>query len=94
MWLMCSSQPAEGKVVNMPNEKEKTQNLLASIDDKLGRQISFKHAFLYGIIRGVGTAIGATVIAAIVFALLGAAINSADEIPLIGDVIDKADVQQ
>lgn len=45
---------------------DKYASILEAIDTELRRQNSFKHSFLQGVIRGVGTAFGATILVALV----------------------------
>jgi len=46
-----------------------------------------------GIIYGVFTVIGATIVAAVLLGVLAKTINTASDIPIIGDIIDKTQVE-
>ncbi len=72
---------------------DKHQELLEQLNSNIEKQNSFAHTFKRGIFRGLGTAIGATVIAAIAFAIFGQVVDSVDDVPIIRDIIDQANIE-
>jgi hypothetical protein len=57
---------------------------IKELSEILEKQNSFKMVVLRGVVFGLGSAIGATVIAGLVLVILGATINTIEELPLIG----------
>ncbi len=73
--------------------KELNENIL-KLNKSFENANSFKLTIVRGILAGVGTAIGATIIAAIVITILVKTIRTARDIPVIGDIIEKTQVEK
>lgn len=73
--------------------EEEHNQLLRELNEKLEKQTSFWGNVQIGVVRGVATAIGATIVAAIAFSVFSSAINTVDDVPIIRDIIDEANVQ-
>lgn len=74
----------------MPNsdeEKEKLHSVLVSIEETLQKQNSMRRAFVYGLVRGLGTAIGATVLFALFTSLAIQFIGPFEVRTLIGHML-------
>jgi len=59
------------------------------LNKNLERQNSFGFTLLKGVFWGVGTVIGASIVAGILIAILHKTINTVDEIPIVGNFIEK-----
>ena len=73
---------------------KQNNKLLIELNAKINKQLSFKYAFMLGLVRGVGTVIGATIVAAIVLTIVGQAIDTVDDIPVLKDIIEQVNLEQ
>ena len=70
---------------------EKIEELNQNIKDLnviMKRANSFHFVFLRGILWGLGSAVGATVIAVIIIAILSSIIQSVNDVPILGNIIN------
>jgi hypothetical protein len=71
-----------------------TQELLQAINKNLEKSVSFKRTFIKGLINGVSTLLGATILGTLALATLSIVYNSVEEIPVIGDIIEKTPLEE
>ncbi len=76
----------------LTNELEPSQQLrlisvLYALEEEMQKQNSLKHAFLRGLIYGLGTVIGATILLALFGSIIATTINSIGSIPYLGELI-------
>ncbi len=76
-----------------PPIEELNKNIL-KLNKSFESANSFKLTIVRGILSGVGTAIGATIIAAIVITILVKTIHTVRDIPIVGDIIEKTQVER
>jgi hypothetical protein len=79
---MAEQNKEECNNTDLHDENVKTLN------EKIEKSISFKRAFLIGIVRGIGVTIGATIVAGIVLGALSFTIDRAEEIPILSWIIE------
>lgn len=75
-------------------QNERLLEVLGKVETQVARQTSFKLAFLRGMVYGLGTVIGATVLIAILGGILAGTIDSLQDWPLIGPLLEGAQVEQ
>jgi uncharacterized membrane protein YciS (DUF1049 family) len=74
-------------------EPEDLNSNLKDIEKYLRRIGSYRHRFLMGIVNGFGVAIGATIVAGVFFTIASVTIDKAEDIPIIGEWIERSDVK-
>ncbi|MFH0856846.1 MAG: DUF5665 domain-containing protein [bacterium] len=73
--------------------KELNKNIL-KLDKSFENANSFKLSLVRGILSGLGATIGATIVAAIIIAILIKTVRTVRDIPMIGDLIEKTQVEK
>lgn len=72
----------------------KLEKVLKRIDQNLKKEVSFRHNFMLGVIRGVGTVIGATIVAGFVIMILSQLIKSVDDIPILNTILSSEELKE
>lgn len=86
---------AQEKRKQTKKESPKTlEQELKRLNERLDRANSPKWEFIRGLAKGIGVAIGATIVAGILISILARTIHTVEDIPLIGDIIQKTQVEQ
>lgn len=70
------------------------ERLLQKISQQLAKLTSLKQSFLSGIVYGLGTALGASVVLAFALWLLARFVATLENIPAVGDWVQKAPVEE
>jgi Domain of unknown function (DUF5665) len=94
-------EPQTEKILEQGYSIEDTQQqrlitVLGELEDEVEEQNSLRHVFIRGTLYGLGTVIGATVLIAILGSVIALTVKylGLKEIPFIGNLIDKAVVEQ
>ncbi len=82
--------------INKIPKEVQTKKLIQETErlaDKIERANSIKFNILKGLVYGVSTVIGATLVAALVISILSKTIQTASDIPIVGDIIEQTNVE-
>lgn len=66
---------------------------LEKLNKRIGRQVDLRWVFARGVVTGLATVLGATLLAGIIIALIMQTLDSVNQIPFVGDLIDREMVE-
>lgn len=76
------------------NQTKKLIKNLEELNEKLDKRNSVLYNFGLSIVKGVGSLIGATIVATILLGLLSQVASSANDIPILKNIVDVQEVNR